>query len=531
MDRVINRFNLACVAVFCLYFYIALHTPMHSDDFQYYNHAFDLRYFYEHYMGWTGRIPVHLFASSILQVNSHIVTAMFSAAMVLGLFLLIDKLVDSDKLKTTRLILCASLYWVANPDLGQTTFWIIGSANYLWPLVLGIYFLVKYIHLLNNENPAVMSLAFLSVLAFFCGWSTEGVSIAIMVAITLYVFFIKKTFPKQITTYVPLCLFLLGVGFLFFAPGNYVRASSAVEWQSLPLYAKIAKALLIRFPRNELRVIIALVALAVTFAIIIRNKKSFSGSEQAVYQLAILYFMVSCVIQMALAFAPFAPKRAFNTSLVFMLISNSYLLLLIKTPLQIKQLRGFAVVVLSYFAYSYYNVAIAYHWAYNQSLVREQLIRSHKNEGKLTVSIPDYNFMKLISRKEQYDGYHNSIEHGKYYGVNSVDAMPVDFNYGVLAESPDIKGKSISYFGREIKVDVYLSHEGKANKLIMTTPSGLEFAKINSDTRIKLSTSACDFNQEDASQYKRKLGDASLVVIGLDKSCNINLASMTIRLD
>src|SRR5690606_4744873 len=47
------------------------------------------------------------------------------------------------------LALVFALYWIANPDLGQTTFWIVGAANYLWTSVFNFGFALAFVTVLQ----------------------------------------------------------------------------------------------------------------------------------------------------------------------------------------------------------------------------------------------------------------------------------------------------------------------------------------------------------------------------------------------
>ena len=158
------------------------------------------------------------------------------------------------------------MYWLCNPNLGQTSFWLVGSVNYLWPLMWLSSYMASFFKLLNDGSYTYKNLFFLCVLGFFAGLSNEATG-ASTVFFTILFFFVhpkvkwKKSLrafgfssgsiPKNINIIFAAGFLSSLAGFilLVLAPGNYIRLSKEFpDWLHMPFVDKVLLHLTWRIP-------------------------------------------------------------------------------------------------------------------------------------------------------------------------------------------------------------------------------------------------------------------------------------------
>ncbi len=195
------------------------------------------------YTQWSGRYAFTLIISLFEQAGA----GFTSWAPLFGLilfqlttYLLVTSLLKQTHPKSPRLYalflssLVVFLTLFSTPDLGQALFWMTGMATYLLPVILGFrlfaLLLDKKFGYAQN-NPAV--LIFNNFLILLLAWLISGFSeIATTMLVTIlglgivYKRFLaaKKTWSLPWLT--ALAGSLIGLGMLFFAPGNAVRQAS-----------------------------------------------------------------------------------------------------------------------------------------------------------------------------------------------------------------------------------------------------------------------------------------------------------------
>ncbi|HAC7660823.1 TPA_asm: hypothetical protein G0F99_24475, partial [Salmonella enterica subsp. enterica serovar Enteritidis] len=118
-----------------LVYSIGFITPMNSDDYTYALRELSLSSVKMHYLGWSGRVVSDTISTSLLKFFSpHIYNAINSAALTLMVlcWTMIPATLTKSSPSPYVMIFLFFLYFIANPALGQTNFWLVGSANYLW---------------------------------------------------------------------------------------------------------------------------------------------------------------------------------------------------------------------------------------------------------------------------------------------------------------------------------------------------------------------------------------------------------------
>ncbi|MDI3184642.1 DUF3329 domain-containing protein [Pseudomonas paracarnis] len=430
-------FCLALAAVFIAVLVPSLHVPMQSDDFAYYSLGLSLDAQLVHYMGWSGRIVTNFISSYLLNLLPHFAYETVNAFVFTLLIFFVSIMpasIDGEKSKTSALalLLIFSLYWIANPALGETSFWIVGSTNYLWTSMFVSGYFVFIFRMLGKVCGAKESF-YASVLGFLAGCSNENTSV-VVVLITIFMVFSEKN--KRASLY-GLAGSIVGAAVLILSPGNKSRSNSFVEWKSLSFLEKFDLHFYERFPAImssywQVYLVFVVSILAVLF-IAKPNKK------QLLY--AVVFFVGAILANAAFVASPYVPARAGNGALVLMLIALSFVVGgLLNSAERLKKLIYVSAVscfILVYFVPSYYlfNSAVSNVWA--QHKIKESMIFDAKSNGIKHVEVPQYYFTKLLKPSDSLASFDNNAIN-LYYGVEDISYFPVGFNYANIESNPKL---------------------------------------------------------------------------------------------
>ena len=205
----IGIYIFSLVAIYFLIFIPACHIPVHSDDYVFYLRGISLKVLLQQYFNWEGRLLGDYTASFLLNVFSKPVYMAINSLVFLITIVnlsLISQLLLQGKIiinKYASIILWFSffLYWLCNPNLGQTSFWLVGSAIYLWSLMWVSFFLIYYFKLLQEEVPVTFYYnsnknLLLCVLGFLAGLSNEATG-ASTVCLTAILFMIVSSIFRK----------------------------------------------------------------------------------------------------------------------------------------------------------------------------------------------------------------------------------------------------------------------------------------------------------------------------------------------
>lgn len=414
---------------------------MQSDDFTFYLKGLALQEHIDFYMTWSGRFIADYISTSILSLNNHLLITLLSA---LALPLLIYNLatipcyreskIANKPLIITIIILWFS-YWLCNPALGQTTFWVVGEANYLWPLVF-VAFFIKIILKITSQSVISRRQCFLLwVLAFFAGCSNEATGALVLYCLLLiYGWAWLNRLANKKYILISFMIALIGFLILLLAPGNMERAAVAefANWRAMPLDERISNHLSNVIPSILKGYTIIYLVVAWAF---FQARKSIDRLD---WQLIVIFssaVLIFCVILIA---SPHAQvPRTHITGLFFILITLSIFL---KEAFHhgVSRLGKSLFVLLSItFACSYIFILSAYHSFSEQSDFRVKIINHEKSLGKQEVTIPNY-YKPFVLRAGDYPelDHHNPYAMGKYYGVEKIGLVFVDFDYVKLRNSP-----------------------------------------------------------------------------------------------
>ncbi|WP_235365861.1 DUF6056 family protein, partial [Proteus terrae] len=303
------------VLFFMCFFSVAFFTPMHSDDYTYYTFGFDPEIHLAHYIRWSGRVVSDYISPFILSFSNNIIISLFtSIAATLLIFTISliarsgNKITYNDCLISLYVFL---LYWLSNTNLGQTTFWVVGTANYLWTSLFILLFIYR---ILNNKNFSILTL----ILAFISSCSNENsgyIPFLLCLYLLIIEFYNHKKINKTILIYS--IISLIGFLILILAPGNYFRASLYPDWYSKPIYEK----LFIHFIDRVPMILSSLWLTFCSFSIISIfgdcNKNTKKNTS------IIIFLLFSALSLTALFAAPSYQSRSANIVLIFLLCAIS----------------------------------------------------------------------------------------------------------------------------------------------------------------------------------------------------------------
>lgn len=424
---------------------IEWYTPIHSDDYRYYLLGISVDSHYHHYMNWSGRIVADYISSLVLYTQSQFIYSLVTSFAVLLFCYFIAK-TPCGTLRWTKndvihIPLIFFTYWISNPNLGQTTFWIVGSANYLWTnlfVAAWIFYIYKItMGNIKNTNPLI------ALLSFIAGCSNESVApfVCLFSVIAIaYELWMTREVSKNKVIYSFFAI--VGSCTLIFAPGNFVRASGATEWYGKSLFDRIAFHLTERVHNHLSLIWISYVVLFLLVLSIFFNKELRAKIERKYIISAILMICAGIGTVLIMFASPSFPDRVVNGTFMFFLLAISFIAYNILASGEKKGRIGTLAVTLlcaATFIWSYGLMYKAYKRVTKQESIRQRIIAREISHGNGEFTIPEYFFTTLQNRGGHFGLFHDSVVYGKYYGAKNIRREKISFDYSVLADGKKTK--------------------------------------------------------------------------------------------
>jgi hypothetical protein len=440
-------FLVNAVIIFALIYFVAYQVPFHSDDYSYFQQGLSLDAHIKHYVNWSGRFITDYTSAILLNVFKRpIYMAINSLALIVVTMIIsiLPNIVRREK-EITRgssiiLWIVFMLYWVSNPNLGQTSFWLVGSANYLWTLMWASIYFAYFLYLLvNDSKTGIKQYVVLFVLGIFAGLSNEALGLSVIL-FTICMFFMFWKEKKQCLI-VGLLSSAIGYAFMYFSPGNYARLNNDAfkGWIELSSFDKFLSHVFSRMP-GALGgfYIVYLILIVMLIAVLwVQNGKKIDVRS---YTFSFIFCALSVCSVGAFVVAPSMPPRSENTSLYFSLLAISFVAnILIDTKKRegIISLFALASICGIYFIFSYAFVSYAYVQTNTQAAIRESIIKDAKDSGNDTAIIPDWYFTRLAKDVDKFDMFRSEAM-PSYYGLNNIEWKGITFNYAVIKNTKPI---------------------------------------------------------------------------------------------
>ena len=424
---------------------------MHSDDFTYYDMGLSFYAHYKHYLGWSGRFVIDYIAAALLSINQHGVIVGINSLAFVALIYTVSTLPIYDSLSKSRntvYFILFACFWLGNPDLGQTTFWVVGAVNYLWPCLFCVLFIKYFLKIFCNQESDLKKYDFYAcvVFAILTGASNEVMSVtlsAVLGCVTLYAYCKKY---RRLQASICLLLILLGSALVILSPGNFARLqllisrySMIADWAQLNLFEKFAYHMQGRVLDilNGFREFIGIYMIFFVLTLLL-----FFRADRRDRLLLLIFLSASMLATLALFAAPITPSRSYLTSMFFLWLSFSVCLKIVFQHgygAVATTVRMVFVLLLVFFIPSYLLQLRAYYHAYQQMQVRTDLVQQAVAAKQLEANVPDYFFLKFLGRNREFDTFHNAGSMGKYYNLQAVNIYTVPFDYAVIRQPCDQK--------------------------------------------------------------------------------------------
>lgn len=361
-------------------------------------------------------------------------------------------------------------YWLCNPNLGQTTFWLVGASNYLFTnLWILLYLNVAFSNYLNVRK--TFRILIFIFIAFAAGLSNENTA-PIIVAFGLGMFIYKWLVEHKISFNWLIGFFfsLLGAIVLLAAPGNQVRqqAGSPIFAQE-PMWLKIHDFFIngsVFYTFSNYSILFPLFILVLIGIFYIK-----SSSTQAINWMIIFFLMAICSNFM-FAFSPEIPLRALNGAFILFLVSFSFILqFLLNNVSESKMIRNISAVLfislIFVFLFSYVLEVNSFNLARKESTIRVNTLKRASAQKANYVNIPSWYIGRVMRpHNDSYDKYFN-VKLGEHYGfMGQVKEQDTHFNYTDKSLLQEVQ-KAIKNNDSFEKINIYNNNENLNKKTMV----------------------------------------------------------------
>lgn len=425
-------FKVTLFFIFALFSMIALKVPLHSDDYSY---ALKLLSFHDRvhqYFAWSGRVVADFISSFLLRSFSHTIYSLINSFAATALIYFILRLAEAaiGERASNRCLMLLTIflaYWLTNPNIGQSIFWVVGSANYLWTCLIAVAYFTLLIEVLSQTHSSSTKKTITFVLAFCAGCSNENTTL-IYTALTISTFWF---YHNKATIYYSLSI-IAGSLVLLLAPGNFARAKTYPAFYNSNLLQKLDIFINTNLP-------LAFSDLWLTISLIICLALIFKIESVRARALAIISLGAAILSTLAFVAAPYLPPRALNPTCIMLIVCLTLVLLGIKKAHSGKAAALVASACALPFLASYYFINYAYTQVVLQDQIRMDIIKGAKANSEKTVWIPGFYFAKTLRLGDQLDSYHSPEAYGKYFGMEKITTSPVDFDYSRIESEKNRK--------------------------------------------------------------------------------------------
>lgn len=218
---------------FGILFTYAFITTYSSDDYQYSTfldsgiHEW-MKMMQNHYQTINGRTFVHLIATAVLHFKNIVFAIVFSISVFTIMLCFREKFIDK---KYFYILFFGGLVLTPRPIMVEGVLWISGFCNYVLPTAMTALLFYWSRNMLCKNSFTWEKVAFLLILSFLSGATTEQSGIAVCVLLILLFF---EAVSNHNTSYVKICfvqtiLALAGVVSIFLSPATQSRMGSEIN--------------------------------------------------------------------------------------------------------------------------------------------------------------------------------------------------------------------------------------------------------------------------------------------------------------
>lgn len=480
---------------FITVFIIEWYTPLHSDDYVYAMLGTSLDTHLNHYLTWSGRVVADYSSALLLATGSRaIISAMTGLLVVVFCYFIVKTPTGTlrwQKHDASIFALVFLTFWIANPNIGQTVFWIVGSANYLWTNLFVVAWIwnMYRIQTQREERTQVLML----ILGMLAGCSNESIApFVVGIAALAVVYDLWRDKRLLLNKCLYFVSALIGTSILIFSPGNFIRAHGDA-WYQMSIFQRIYVHVTERVFGHLALIWIAYVVLALLALILLYAQKKGLRFNKFNLNTIILSIVIGIGTSLIMVAAPTYPDRVMMSTFVFFLLAVSFLgRELLNTANKTVKAGVMAINVLLFgvFIWSFSLIYTSYLHVYQQNEVRLAIIENQLAQKKSEFTIPDFHFLKMQNRGGEFDFWHEAHVYGKYFGAQNIYRKTTGFDYSVMVtgEKQHIdantnawfndKGELLVISARPLEGQIHFTLNGKSMSL---APDEFTFVQINDD--------------------------------------------------
>lgn len=450
---------------FFLIFAMNCFTPMLSDDFDYAGQArsaaslLDLfRQEYHQYMTWNGR-SVTFMCFRIFLNAPEILLKLANSIVFTTLSVLVYLNIDGRKEYDPFVMLLSQLgLWIFTVAFSQTILWECGAFVYLWgmTIILGFMTLVRHLLIRFDDKESFDKSLFWTILVFFFGWAAgwcnENTSGGSILFVLIYIIYRKaKKIKTPAFLYSALAGNLIGLGFLVLGPGVRTRASQAADDNYTGIMAIVARVQkLTLYEKEAFLVLLMILSTTIVWTVIVRisDGQELSFKEYLfLMRKRLLFLFLHVATLYALALTSLPEIRAVFGPGIFLLIAciqgitdNMHE----DSPLSKEEHKNAGIML--HFVYTSIACAMTLYLLFDitEGVVNLQRIRRDYDEriayieeqiasGNQDIVVAQFHTDFACRYTCAYEmelsddpTYWTNVQYTKYFGVNSIVAIPYD---------------------------------------------------------------------------------------------------------
>lgn len=317
---------VAILICFSVIFILNMLTPLISDDFAYMfvygedrlvssvSDVFDSQV--NHYYMWGGRSIVHFIAQILLMLPPCVADLLNSFVYMGYVFLIYFHIKGWGRNNLSLFILINLAVWFLQPVLGDTVFWLTGSANYLWGTTLILLFLLPY-RMYQGQKSNIIAQLLMPVGIFLCGiiagWTNENTAAAMLLISILYcAYYYSQKWIIPVWVIAGFVGSLAGFFLMIAAPGNYVRAGNS----SLDLFVLLYRL----FNSTQTLLFYCSPLLLCTLLMYIIFYRFSDKNKNENLKLSFIYTIAAITAVYAMVLSPTFPRRALFGVVTYLII-------------------------------------------------------------------------------------------------------------------------------------------------------------------------------------------------------------------
>lgn len=365
-----------------------------------------------HYYMWGGRSVVHFIAQVLLMLPKYIAD-LLNTLVYISYISLIYMHIKGRAKNSILLFLMVNLgVWFLQPVLGDTIFWLTGSANYLWGTWLILLFLLPFRLYRGRISTPILQILYsicIFILGILAGWTNENTAAAMLVIIIgFFIYYRSHKWSIPVWAIAEFAGAVIGFIIMIAAPGNFVRAGETTTFSLYNLSYRLFMWTLTFFYYSGPLFLIALISV-ITFSRFSR------GDKKDKMKLVLIYAVAAIAAVYAMLASPTFPRRALFGVVTFLIIAIGICLYnLDYKNVFLRQIR-LVVVSVSLIAFSF-TFYLGWEEINSYSKIvaqREAVIKQAKEEGLDYCEFKRYNGSSYIHGEDPY----SEVLMSRYYGI------------------------------------------------------------------------------------------------------------------